>query len=123
MLIHARDDTSAGGRGSVSSWGHLLEVSCAYCDRRLRECAEKNITRLCRNSISCCSYDIGGYQLPFLLGAGLAFIDVLVVALLMDDAAAVASAAPVPDDETEFSWRDVLKHRCETRASVKHSRP
>ena len=65
-----------------------------------------------------CSYDIGGYQLPFLLGAGLAFIDVLVVALLMDDATVVASPAPVPDDETDFSWRDVLKHRCKTRASV-----
>jgi hypothetical protein len=49
------------------------------------------------------TYDIGGYQLPFLLGAGLAFIDVLVVVLLMDDAAAVASPAPVPDDKTEFS--------------------
>ncbi len=59
-----------------------------------------------------CSYDIGGYQLPFLLGAGLAFIDVLVVALLMDDAAAVAAPAARDDDDSDFSWRDMLKHRC-----------
>jgi hypothetical protein len=46
------------------------------------------------------------------LGAGLAFIDVLVVALLMDDAAAVAAPAPAHDDaDSDFSWRDVLKHR------------
>ena len=63
-----------------------------------------------------CRYDIGGYQLPFLLGAGLAFIDVLVVALLMDDAAAVAAPAPAHDDgDNDFSWRDVLKHRHEAR--------
>jgi MFS family permease len=58
------------------------------------------------------SYDIGGYQLPFLLGAGLAFIDVLVVALLMDDAVTVAAPAARDDDDSDFSWRDVLKHRC-----------
>jgi len=56
-------------------------------------------------------YDIGGYQLPFLLGAGLAFIDVLVVALLMDDAAAAAPQQVDASDDSEFSWRDVLKHR------------
>jgi hypothetical protein len=64
--------------------------------------------------VCCRRYDVGGYQLPFLLGAGLAFIDVLVVALLMDDAAS-AAAAPAPlsdDDENDFSWRDMLRHRC-----------
>jgi hypothetical protein len=67
-------------------------------------------------------YDIGGYQLPFLLGAGLAFIDVLVVALLMDDAAAVAPPASArDDDENDFSWRDVLKHRCTRVIRVVHT--
>ncbi len=71
------------------------------------------------HNLSSSRYDIGGYQLPFLLGAGLAFIDVLVVALLMDDSAAAAAPVPVPlDDDNDFSWRDMLKHRC-----VFHCRP
>jgi hypothetical protein len=62
--------------------------------------------------MTACRYDIGGYQLPFLLGAGLAFIDVLVVALLMDDASALPAPAPAPlEDDSDFSWRDMLKHR------------
>lgn len=42
-------------------------------------------------------YDLGGYALPFLIGAALSFVDVLVVALLMED-------TKFEDRPTKLEW-------------------
>jgi hypothetical protein len=115
--VIALTPVDSDGLGSVCSSDLLLVDSCAL---HLLLHPSLNFSHLVHQlellpalpTMPCCRYDIGGYQLPFLLGAGLAFIDVLVVALLMDDSVAVAVSAPIPlDDDNDFSWRDMLKHR------------